>query len=669
MNVFDLNARISLDSSKYADSLNSIKGAMADFAKVSTAALGAAATGVSALVKESVSAYASYEQLTGGVEKLFGDSSDLLMMYAEDAYKTVGMSTNEYMETATSFAAALTTSVQAAGGSMDEAVELADTAMRSMSDNANVFGSDMTSIQNAYQGFAKQNYTMLDNLKLGYGGTKAEMERLIKDANELRHQQGINNDLTIESFADIITAIHTVQTEMGITGTTSKEAAHTISGSMGSVKAAWRNLTVEMAKDDGDVEKAFGNLAEAAGAMIGNMLPRVEKALGGVNDLIVASIPKLVSGINKMIPKIVPSLAKAATSILGTLGSSIVENVPMLMDTAIDVVETIGDTLLDYFPDWFSDGLRNTFGSVGSFIENIDFGKLKDSLGGLGDSLEPLIEKLSGGVAWAFDNVVKPFGEWLMNDALPAGIDALAGAFSVINDALEILAPVGKAVWEEFLSPLFSAVGDLAVGSLTLLGKGLKSIGDTFKDFDTVGFIDDIDQGHFWDNWKLGMQDIGNSLELFGDDIDEFFAGPGQTWNQIWQNVGSTVFDVKKTIVDALEAIAGAIDKVTTAIEKAPSFISGYFDYMFSGEGFEDMFGKLDFGAFATGGRVTRPTLALIGENEPETVIPDSKRGEFGNTYNITVNVNGSGLTTEEQARELAELSIAQIRAIGGTGF
>ena len=404
-------------------------------------------------------------------------------------------------------------------------------------------------------------------------------------------------------------------------------------------------------------------------------ITNVMSALSRSAEKIKPIISRLGEAAFKAIQENVPRIVIRGTKLLTDITKEVISNLPEILSNAKDVLSEvggeIGNMVLGFLPDFLSEDISHIFGSISDFVGNIDFGKLKDSLGGLGDSLEPLIEKLSGGVAWAFDNVVKPFGEWLMNDALPAGIDALAGAFSVINDALEILAPVGQAVWEEFLSPLFSAVGDLAVGSLDLLGKGLKSIGDTFKDFDTVGFIDDIDQGHFWDNWKLGMEDIGNSLELFGEDIDDFFAGPGQTWNQIWQNVGSAVFDVKKKICDALEAIAGAIDKVTTAVEKAPSFISGYFDYMFSGEGFEDMFGKLDFGAFATGGRVTHPTLSILGEREPETVVPDSKLGMLGG---VTININVEGgissdYDVERIANKLADLNIFQTRAIGGTGF
>ena len=205
-----------------------------------------------AIVGGAVEGYASYEQLAGGVKKLYGDASNTVMRFAQDAYKTSGMSANQYMEQATSFSAALVSSL---GGDTAAAARQTDVAMRAISDNVNTFGSDMDSVQNAFQGFAKQNYTMLDNLKLGYGGTKQEMERLIADANAYAAANGKAADLSIDSFSDIVTAIELIQEKQGIAGTTAKEAATTIEGSIAMTKAAWANLLAEFGKEDGDVGK------------------------------------------------------------------------------------------------------------------------------------------------------------------------------------------------------------------------------------------------------------------------------------------------------------------------------------------------------------------------------------------------------------------------------
>ena len=234
------------------------------------AAAGAAAV---AIAKNSLEAYADYEQLVGGVETMFKENSDLMLSYAKDSYKTAGISANEYMETVTGFSAAM---IKSLGGNTAEAAKLADTAITDMADNANKMGTSMESIQNAYQGFAKQNYTMLDNLKLGYGGTKEEMQRLIDDANKIRESQGINTKLSIDSFADITTAIHEVQTEMGITGTTAKEAGSTISGSVNTMKAAWQNLLVGIADDSADFDSLINNFVDSVVAKVRQVRRRVK---------------------------------------------------------------------------------------------------------------------------------------------------------------------------------------------------------------------------------------------------------------------------------------------------------------------------------------------------------------------------------------------------------
>mgnify|MGYP000373323172 CR=1 FL=1 len=248
-------------------------------AKTAVAGFTAAAAAVAAVSKSALNAYADYEQLVGGVETLFGNASDKVLQNANRAFQTAGLSANEYMETVTSFSASL---LQSVGKDTKKAAEYADQALVDMSDNANKMGSNMRDIQNAYQGFAKQNYTMLDNLKLGYGGTKEEMERLIADANKVKQANGEMADLSIDSFADITKAIHIVQTEMGITGTTAKEASTTIQGSVGMMKASWKNLLVGVADDTQDFGGLMDNFVDSVGTAAKNILPRVETILGGI---------------------------------------------------------------------------------------------------------------------------------------------------------------------------------------------------------------------------------------------------------------------------------------------------------------------------------------------------------------------------------------------------
>lgn len=244
-----------------------------------------------AITKSAVAEYATWEQAAGGIDTLFKDASATVQRFAARAFQTAGVSANKYMQQVTSFSASLISSLD---GDTVKAARLADQAMIDMSDNANKMGTDIASIQNTYQGFAKQNYTMLDNLKLGYGGTKTEMERLLADAAKL---SGIKYD--IGSFADIVAAIHVVQTELGITGTTALEAAETIEGSVGAMRAAWENWLAELGKDDGDVEGMTSRLTESVGTVLGNLIPRVKQILRGL----VESIPELLSGVVELLPR------------------------------------------------------------------------------------------------------------------------------------------------------------------------------------------------------------------------------------------------------------------------------------------------------------------------------------------------------------------------------
>lgn len=307
--------------------------AVATAAKVGTAAVGAAAAGITALTTAAVNNYAEYEQLVGGVETLFKQSSDVVQQYAANAYKTAGMSTNEYMETVTSFSASL---LQSLDGDTNAAAEKANLAITDMSDNANKMGTSMEMIQNAYQGFAKQNYTMLDNLKLGYGGTKEEMQRLLKDAEKLSGQK-----FDLSSYADIVDAIHVVQTEMGITGTTAKEASETISGSLASAKSAWSNLVTGIADDDADFNTLMDNFVGSVTTAADNIAPRIGIALNGVAELIKEIVPVAMQYIPQIITEFLPTIADAAVGIVTSIGTAIFDNIDQILEWGQNMLETL----------------------------------------------------------------------------------------------------------------------------------------------------------------------------------------------------------------------------------------------------------------------------------------------------------------------------------------
>lgn len=368
--------------------------AMASAIKEATAAL-------VDLGKQSIQGFAEQEQLIGGVDTLFKESSAQVQQYANEAYKTAGLSANQYMETVTSFSASL---LQSLGGDTAAAAQKADQAITDMSDNANKLGTDMTSIQDAYQGFAKQNYTMLDNLKLGYGGTKQEMERLLADAEKF---SGVKYD--ISSYADIVDAIHVVQTEMGITGTTAKEASTTIQGSANSMKSAWSNLITGMSNENLDLDKLVQNVVDSVGTYADNLLPRLQtmlprfaegmtqlvnglvpyvgpamelllpslvQGIGSLVSGIVQALPAAVEAISATIPMLVeqiavllPQIVDAGIGIIVALADGIGENLPALVPAAVDAIITVADGLLDHIDTLILAAGKLTVGMAQGLVE------------------------------------------------------------------------------------------------------------------------------------------------------------------------------------------------------------------------------------------------------------------------------------------------------------
>lgn len=373
--------KIKGDDSPFQKVLGKIGSAVNTAVKASAAAVGAASAGVAALGTACINAYADYEQLVGGVETLFKDSADTIQTYADNAYKTAGLSANEYMETVTSFSASL---LQSLDGDTEKAAAAADLAITDMADNANKMGTAMESIQNAYQGFAKQNYTMLDNLKLGYGGTKEEMQRLLADAEKL---SGVKYDLS--SYADIVEAIHVIQTEMGITGTTAKEASTTIQGSVAGMKAAWANLMVGMADDTQNFDMLLSNFIESIGTVADNLLPRIGIVIEGMGKLVAGLAPEIASALptltNELLPNLVElgvqsisalvqgiqengdSLAAGALSIVGTLAEGIAELLPMVADTAASLAVSLADGLTESLPNIIPVAIE----TISTLVENL----------------------------------------------------------------------------------------------------------------------------------------------------------------------------------------------------------------------------------------------------------------------------------------------------------
>lgn len=319
----NVKSELSNISSEVKKSSGAIGNAFSSAAKVGTAAFAAAGSAAIAFVtkatKAAVEGFAEYEQLVGGVDTLFKDASDEVQQYASIAYKTAQLSANEYMSTVTSFSASL---LQSLGGDTKKAAKYADQAIIDMADNANKMGTSMEMIQNAYQGFAKQNYTMLDNLKLGYGGTRGEMQRLLKDAEEI---SGIHFEM--DNFADMTQAIHVIQNELGITGTSAEEANKTIQGSLNSMKSAWNNLIVGLADNEADFGKLMENFVDSAGVFLENLIPAIEAILPKIGQL----IEKLVPIILEKLPGLIQTLLPMFLNVVTQIAIAIIQNAPMVL--------------------------------------------------------------------------------------------------------------------------------------------------------------------------------------------------------------------------------------------------------------------------------------------------------------------------------------------------
>lgn len=522
MNVFDLYAKIALDTGGYEKGLEDASGKTSDFAdklksglataaKVGAAALTAASTALGALTKQSIEGYAEYEQLVGGVETLFKTSADVVQEYAANAYKTAGLSANEYMETVTSFSASL---LQSLDNDTAAAAEKADLAITDMSDNANKMGTSMESIQNAYQGFAKQNYTMLDNLKLGYGGTKEEMGRLLEYAEKLAGLDPFS--LNINSFDDIVTAIHIVQTEMGITGTTALEASTTIQGSVSAMKSAWSNLVAGIADENADLDTLIGNVVTSAETAAENIIPRITQILSGMGAAIQQLAPILAAEVPALIASVLPSLVSAGAQLLvgittGLIGAlpqlaasvpqivtevynSLVAAGPQLVTAGNELLTMLGDGIITYVPELIA-RLPEVITEIYNFMaENAP--KFIES------GLE-FVGQLALGIINAIPDMVAK---------LPDVINAIV---NYITSVLPVIVKKGSELLGKLTVGILSAIPDLVAALPQIIAAIVEGIGAL------MGSIVDIGKNVVKGIWE-GITSMGSWL---GGKVSGFFGG------------------------------------------------------------------------------------------------------------------------------------------------
>lgn len=522
------------------------KSAATGAAKTIATGLGVAKTAAAALTKSVVSSYADYEQFVGGVETLFGDSAGKVISDASNAFKTAGMSANDYMNTTITSAAAMINSL---GGDTEKAADMMNMSITDMSDNVNKMGTNMQSVQDAYRGFSRGNFTMLDNLALGFAGTKEGMQELLDKAEEL---SGVKFD--ISSYSDIVQAIHTVQEEMGITGTTAKEASETIAGSVGAMKSAWQNLVTGLADGNADISGLVNNLITTLvgeggeGGVINNILPAVQQALDGIIQLITTAVPQIIPIIVDLITTNLPNLVKAGMEILKSVAQGIVDALPDLLQAGVEIISTVADGIIDALPELIPALVEVTLLIVEKLTDPDMLAKMLEAgikiLLAVGEGLIKAIPKLVEHVPKIIGNLIQVILEFLPQ-LLESGvklIEELAkgvveGAGAVITAIGNMMKKVKDAIKEkieqakQWGADLIQKFIDGIKSKLSGLWNTVSGIAEKIKGF--LGFSEPkegpLSNFHTYapDMMKLFAQGIRENEHLITDQIGRSFSFGG----------------------------------------------------------------------------------------------------------------------------------------------
>lgn len=529
-----------IDEKEFKSGLSKLSGVAKAGLTGATAAIGAATAAATAgtvavgkLAQSAISAYSDYEQLVGGVETLFKTSSATVMQYANNAYKTAGLSANEYMDTVTSFSASL---LQGLGGDTEAAAQIADKAIVDMADNANKMGTDMASIQYAYQGFAKQNYTMLDNLKLGYGGTQAEMARLINDSGVLGDTMQVTAQTVNQvSFDKIIEAIHVVQERMGIAGTTAQEASETIQGSVNAMKSAWENFITGMADGDQDIGQLTENLVESVLTVADNLVPRLQELLPrlaeGLGQLAANLLPYIPPTLETLLPALIDgstALFTALASTLPALISTAMGALPSMVDAGLQILAALGTGIMDSLPD-----LLEAVVLIIVYLAEAISGALPELIPAIVEAITMIAETLTApdnlsAIINAALTIMLALAQGIIN-ALPVLIDSLPqiieNIIAVLVENLPKLLEVGATLLTMLADGILNAIPNLLAIIPNLIEavvqgilNGLSAIreagGQLFENF-TQGFMDKV-------------QAFVDKVKGIVNDIIDIFTGGGK---------------------------------------------------------------------------------------------------------------------------------------------
>lgn len=671
--VGDLTAKLKLDTAGFSSGISEAEGmmgklaggigtAVAGIAGAVTAAVGAAAAGIGKLVSDSVQSFADYEQLVGGVETLFKDSAGIVEEYANEAYRTAGISANEYMSTVTSFSAALLQGLQ---GDTEEAARVADMAITDMADNANKMGTDMASIQAAYQGFAKQNYTMLDNLKLGYGGTRTEMERLLADAEALT---GIHYD--IENLNEVYEAIHVIQKEMGITGTTAEEAASTVAGSWGMVQSSFQDLITSISGGGKGMQDAIKAFMESVRTFAENIVPVIKEALYGIGDLIegivpmiadllpsliedllptlidaaitlisrlvealpqiltalISVLPDIVSGIAEVVARLIvlllteifPQLIELAITIILALGEALVANAEMIIDALVQLIIFMLNVIIENLPLFIEMGLQIILAIAEALVLNIE--QLTNAIAqGITAMLEMIVTNLPEFLWMGVQIIVAIVAGIVL--AIPMLIKALFDAILGIEDTetqattkfdnIQAQAATTSSTVDSYMSSVRSSANSAASST--------KTSTDHIVDYASTAVTKVYDaEGNIIGSLRTmsaGSQEyiVGNVMTNF-DKAGQFVSQTEMSIDSSSGSMVNTADTAESTITTGMDAIASSASAAADAVEDAADRMNSALGSI-SG-------GTIDIDARAGGGPVSAGVPYMTGELGRELFVP-----------------------------------------------
>ena len=589
-------------------------------AGASAALVGSSIAGTAAITKSAVDAYADYEQLSGGVETLFGDSFSTVMQNADKAFATAGMNANDYMETAIQSGAAMISSLD---GDTARASELMDMSITDMADNVNKMGTSMEAVQNAYRGFSRGNFTMLDNLALGFAGTKEGMQELIDKASEI---SGIEYD--IGNYSDIVEAIHVVQTEMGITGTTAEEASGTISGSMASAKAAFDNLIAGLANPDADMGALIQNLVDTGLAALNNLMPTIVNALTGIAQALPQIVDAFVQLLPTVLPVIIPPLIDAAI----TLIQALVDALPMIMEVLIavlpDLIQTIVDTVITLLPLIIDLGLQLILALADGLIA-----ALPDLIPAIVDVILTIVDKLTEpdtilqlvnatiqlmgaiiiGIVKAIPSIIMKVPEIIMNiittltglspDMVKAGLDALLSFLSGIIDNVKKAIDAGRDLFNSVKDGIMEKIEGAKNWGKDLIDNFVQGIKDKFQKVkDTLKSLGDLIKGMIGFSEPEDPASPLHNFHTFAPDMMKLFS------QGIEDNLG--------LITSAMNDVSGTVATDFSSARIAPN----YSGIATPGDNAYGMGGM----ALAGDGNITIPVY--IGQEKIDTIIINAQQ-------------------------------------------